>query len=269
MPRAASGAAVWGQPDERSMDPDGGWGAALAHHFARKLDVVNRGFGGYNSRWGLKLLEQVLQQVAASGQQVALMTLWFGANDGAIPGRSAERQHVPAAEYAQNLAAMVAMARAAGISRIVLLTPPPVGDDARVRHQQKRMGITTAVLPDRTLEYAQQYAAAVRDTAQQLSLPVVDLFAQLQQEPGWRDSLFDDGLHFTPAGSRKVWQLLRGVLGQAYPELSLESMSNQFPWWDKWDAADPEAFWEEALPQLQATAQRQQRTQKKEEKKQG
>jgi lysophospholipase L1-like esterase len=51
--------------------------------------VVNRGFGGYNSRWGLKLLEQVLQQTKAAGQQVALMTIWFGANDAAIPGRSA------------------------------------------------------------------------------------------------------------------------------------------------------------------------------------
>jgi hypothetical protein len=54
-----------------------------------QLDVVNRGFGGYNSRWGLKLLEQVLLQVAASGQQVALMMIWFGANDAAILGRSA------------------------------------------------------------------------------------------------------------------------------------------------------------------------------------
>jgi hypothetical protein len=25
---------------ERSMDPDGGWGAALAHHFARKVRMM-------------------------------------------------------------------------------------------------------------------------------------------------------------------------------------------------------------------------------------
>lgn len=74
---------------ERSFDSEGGWGAALAHHFARKLDVVNRGFGGYNSRWGVKLLEQVLAQIQAQGQRVAFMTLWFGANDAAVPGRSA------------------------------------------------------------------------------------------------------------------------------------------------------------------------------------
>jgi hypothetical protein len=40
-------------------------------------------------------------------------------------------------------------------------------------------------------------------------------------------------------------------------------MSNQFPWWDKWDPADPEAFWKAALPQLQATTQKQQQQEKK------
>jgi hypothetical protein len=55
-----------------------------------------------------------------------------------------ERQHVPVQEYARNLAAMVHMARAAGISRIVLLTPPPVGDEARVRHQQKVGGSSSS-----------------------------------------------------------------------------------------------------------------------------
>lgn len=122
-------------------------------------------------------------------------------------------------EYESNLERMVGMARAAGISRIVLITPPPVGDAARVRHQQKKMGITTAVPPDRTLEHAQQYAAAVKALGRKLQLPVVDLYAQLQQVPGWRDSLLDDGLHFTPAGMRQVWLLLKGALLESYPEL--------------------------------------------------
>jgi hypothetical protein len=49
------------------------------------------------------------------------------------------------------------------------------------------MGISHAVPPDRSLEYAQQYAAAVKATAQQHSLPFVDLYQQLQAVPGWRD----------------------------------------------------------------------------------
>eukprot|EP00879_Flechtneria_rotunda_P013486 GHRR01014080.1.p1 GENE.GHRR01014080.1~~GHRR01014080.1.p1 ORF type:complete len:266 (+),score=96.95 GHRR01014080.1:354-1151(+) len=235
---------------ERSLDPEGGWGAALGHHFARKVDVVNRGFGGYNTRWGVKLLEQVLQEV--KGRQVALMTIWFGANDAAIPGRSGERQHVPVQEFGSNLGQMVHMAQQAGIHNIILLTPPPVETGARVKHVQLRMGVTHNVAPDRTLEYAQQYAAAVTDLGSKLSVPVVDLYNRLQQVPLWREVLCIDGLHFTPEGSRHVWLLLKEVIEQSYHQLSLSSMSNQFPWWDQWDSRHPDAYWEATLEQLQS-----------------
>lgn len=52
-----------------------------------QVDVVNRGHSGYNSRWGLKVFEQMMQQL--SGQQVVLLTICLGANDAAIPNRSA------------------------------------------------------------------------------------------------------------------------------------------------------------------------------------
>ncbi|KAF8059122.1 GDSL esterase/lipase [Scenedesmus sp. PABB004] len=237
---------------ERSLDPDGGWGAALAHRYARKLDVVNRGFGGYNSRWGLHLLREVLDQAAAGGQRVALMTIWFGANDAALPGRSAERQHVPADEYAANLAAMVAMARRAGVQRILVITPPPVDDEARVRHQQQRMGITTPVPPDRTLEASRVYADAAVSalSAGADAVPVLDLHTALQVVPDWRATLLDDGLHFTPAGSRAVWAALAGTLEARWPELSLPRVPNHMPWWDAWDTAAPDAFWAATLPAL-------------------
>ena len=38
---------------------------------------------------------------------------------------------MPVAEYASNLAAMVGAAQDARIANILLLTPPPVGDEAR------------------------------------------------------------------------------------------------------------------------------------------
>lgn len=46
-------------------------------------------------------------------------------------------QHVPLAEYRSNLEAMVQMARQAGIKNILLLTPPPVHDEGRIKHQQQ------------------------------------------------------------------------------------------------------------------------------------
>jgi hypothetical protein len=52
-----------------------------------QVDVVQRGLAGYNSRQCLAVFQQMLRQV--SGRQVALLTIWLGANDAAIPGRSA------------------------------------------------------------------------------------------------------------------------------------------------------------------------------------
>jgi hypothetical protein len=52
-----------------------------------QVDVVQRGLAGYNSRQCLAVFDQVLGQ--GSGRRVALLTIWLGANDAAIPGRSA------------------------------------------------------------------------------------------------------------------------------------------------------------------------------------
>jgi lysophospholipase L1-like esterase len=52
-----------------------------------QVDVISRGHSGYNSRWGVKVFEEVLKQL--KGQQVVLLVIWLGANDAAIPDRSA------------------------------------------------------------------------------------------------------------------------------------------------------------------------------------
>lgn len=80
-------------------------------------------------------------------------------------------------------------------------------------------GITTPVLPDRTLAYMQQYAQTVLDLAKQLQLPVVDLYSRLQQVPDWQTVVLKDGLHFTPAGSMAVWQEMQQVLAKELPQL--------------------------------------------------
>jgi lysophospholipase L1-like esterase len=83
----------------------------------------------------------------------------------------------------------------------------------------QKMGVSTPVEPDRTLEYTQQYAAAVLDLGRQLQVPVVDLFHKLQHTPGWQTELLKDGLHFTPAGSMAVWQQLQEVLAAQLPHI--------------------------------------------------
>jgi hypothetical protein len=45
---------------ERGFD-NGGWAAGLASQYFRKADIINRGFGGYNSRTALYLTSDLLQ----------------------------------------------------------------------------------------------------------------------------------------------------------------------------------------------------------------
>lgn len=73
--------------------------ASLAHHFNRRADVYNRGYGGYNSRWARPVFESLFPphgslagEAAKSQKRHFLVTIWLGANDAAIPS---ERAYVP------------------------------------------------------------------------------------------------------------------------------------------------------------------------------
>lgn len=70
---------------ERSMEPEGGWGAALAFHYTQKADVISRGFGGYNTRWALPALEQVGAAPRACCCKASSWRL-FGSLAAAVPG---------------------------------------------------------------------------------------------------------------------------------------------------------------------------------------
>lgn len=64
-----------------------GWTGMLADAYQRKADVVNRGYSGYNTRWALQLLPRVFPEPLPGGEPPALVTLFFGANDAALPDR--------------------------------------------------------------------------------------------------------------------------------------------------------------------------------------
>ncbi|KAK8292951.1 hypothetical protein V6Z12_D06G156300 [Gossypium hirsutum] len=65
----------------------GGWGASLANHFSRTVDVVLRGYSGYNKRLALKIVDRVFPAAESSGAAAPLtVTVFFGAND-ALPSR--------------------------------------------------------------------------------------------------------------------------------------------------------------------------------------
>ena len=82
---------------------EGGFGAVLADAYARRMDVRNRGFSGYNTRWARHYFGSVFGPGPASGGEAdsgeappehELVVVFFGANDASLEEHNA-RQHVP------------------------------------------------------------------------------------------------------------------------------------------------------------------------------
>ena len=75
------------------------WVAMLSHFWSRKVDVINRGFSGYNSRWGLSIIDDVVIKCDPH-----LVVIFFGANDAVVPEGNT---FVPLSEFAANINEMI------------------------------------------------------------------------------------------------------------------------------------------------------------------
>lgn len=112
-----------GSPSGSEAEHGPGWVTLLARDYGwtRRADVLNRGFGGYTTRYILKDLSLILPGDASS--VVAAMVM-LGSNDHA---RAAHPLHVPLTEYESNMRAVLSalkIALPADAERIVLSPPP-------------------------------------------------------------------------------------------------------------------------------------------------
>ena len=121
--------------------------------FIRRLDVINRGFSGYNTSQALAAFPQFMPKPEKAS--VRFMMIFFGANDACLPD-SSTNQHVPLTKFADNLRTIIALAKtwAPGI-RIILVTPPPVNEYQLEASDKAKYGTTE---PRRTAEHTQKYA---------------------------------------------------------------------------------------------------------------
>ncbi|KAG6332071.1 hypothetical protein ID866_7017 [Astraeus odoratus] len=201
----------------------GGIAQRLALNYVRKLDILNRGYGGYNTRWAIPVLEQILavQHEQHHVPKVQLLTIWFGAND-AAPHPS--DQHVPLDEYKANLKRIVNMIRSptsayySPNTRIILITPPPVNS-----HQR----------PDRVFEITKTYAEAAKEIGANLCLPVADVWTAMWEGSGRNEKSLSkylyDGLHLSETGYDVVYNLIMEIIEKTYPEIHYDRLQMVFP----------------------------------------
>ncbi|CAN6683454.1 unnamed protein product [Malus baccata var. baccata] len=217
---------------------DGGWGASLAHHFSRTVDVVLRGYSGYNTRWALKVLERVFPGGGVEGgeeEPPLAVTVFFGANDACLPDRCSAFQHVPLDEYKQNLLSIVSFLKKRWPStHILLITPPPIDEDGRLRFPYIDNPLNQ---PERTNKAAGAYSEACISVARESGIPVIDLWTKMQEFPDWEKAFLRDGLHLSPGGNRVVFDEV--VLKLKGEGLSLETLPVDLPLIADIDTKDP------------------------------
>ncbi|KAL9677881.1 hypothetical protein QQ045_015717 [Rhodiola kirilowii] len=203
---------------------NGGWGATLADVYARKADILLRGYYGWNSRRAVQVLDQVFPKDAAV--QPTLVIVYFGGNDSMGPHSSGLGPHVPLPEYIENMRKVALHLKSLSDTiRIIFLSCPPV-NEVKIR-QNKSPYLSELV---RTNELCKSYSDACVALCQELDIKVVDLYKALQKRDDWMEVCFTDGVHLSEEGSNIVVEGILNVLRDAEwkPSLYWKSMPTEF-----------------------------------------
>ena len=213
---------------ERCFCADAGWGSAIADQLRTTCDVIKRGFGGYNSRWCRALLPRLFS--SDNSQDIAAFTVMLGSND----AESYPRQHVPLAEFKDNLHAIIDYMVNIGVGKekIIVITPPPC-DVTKWQEYCNSEGHPCGQ-DNQYNEAIARYATACCQVAEESGVSVIELYHRLLGHGDWR-GLLSDGIHFSPPGARIVSDL---VWAEVAPRVA--HLPEAFPDWEEVDVNNPE-----------------------------
>ncbi|CAH6720829.1 isoamyl acetate-hydrolyzing esterase [[Candida] jaroonii] len=202
-----------------------GFGAKLSDTYIRKLDIVNRGFSGYNTNHALYLLPAILN----STSDIKIMTIFLGTNDASI-----DFQKVPVETVRTNMSKLIQMGKEKDIKIIVI--GPGV-------HDKKMSDI---VIPEgfSSNKSCKIYCDAIGEVCVEEKVPFIPLFDIFQKESGYtKDEIFNedcdfsqfltDGIHYSSKGYIILFDEIIKVIKKEYPELSPENVTRRMPEWDE------------------------------------
>eukprot|EP00002_Diphylleia_rotans_P002852 TRINITY_DN11857_c0_g1_i1.p1 TRINITY_DN11857_c0_g1~~TRINITY_DN11857_c0_g1_i1.p1 ORF type:complete len:256 (-),score=58.88 TRINITY_DN11857_c0_g1_i1:16-783(-) len=223
---------------------NGGWVFLLDDLYDGRVDILNRGHSGYNTRWAKLLFPRYFPEIPTTKRK-SVVTIFLGANDSVLSG---ERQHVPLDEYKQNLLDLIeSIQNPAGapsqsdLRTIIVITPPPIDAPVWGRHA----GRFTPETLDRCNENTKKYANAAIEAANEsngrhgVAVHSINLYVQMMEskEP-WADYLVD-GLHLTKSGNKFLFDAILHVLS-SIPDYDPAKMAWDYPHHAAVDAKAPE-----------------------------
>ncbi|KHN99531.1 GDSL Lipase/Acylhydrolase family protein [Metarhizium album ARSEF 1941] len=227
---------------ERSVDLQDGFSmqAALQSRFIRRLDVVNRGFSGWNTANAVKFLSSIFPEPTATSPKLEYLVVLLGANDASLP-LPTTAQHVPIDQFKENLTKIITHPNIqAHEPKILLVSPPPVDemkltrvDLARGHECATRSSLISASYSEKVREVAREHPnvvlvdlwRAIMDKA--ISMAPNDyktggpwLGSRDNGNQGGLDHLLPDGLHMSGDAYRIFYDELKGFIGQEWVNLA-------------------------------------------------
>ncbi|KAF9734474.1 hypothetical protein PMIN06_002410 [Paraphaeosphaeria minitans] len=204
---------------------------SLRYNYARRIDIIARGFSGYNTFDALTVLPKFFP--APQAARVRLVTIFFGANDACLPHTTG--QHVSLKHFKLNLHKLIShpcIVAHRGVN-VLLITPPPVDEWQFDDLEEPAKSARKAVI-------AQAYARAVFEVGVKSGTAVVDLWGACMREVGWDGGeevpgdrrleksglgrLLVDGLHLSGEGYTILSEEMKKVIASEYPELVPEKI---------------------------------------------
>ncbi|KAF2465811.1 SGNH hydrolase [Lindgomyces ingoldianus] len=242
--------------DSYNQERGHSFSAALQHIYIRRLDVVNRGLSGYNTRQALTVLPSIFP--SPEEVRIRFLMIFFGANDASSP-KTENNQHIPLEDYKENLQKIITHPLVlAHKPRILLVAPPPINehlqfisDKAKGYSRVSRVAATT-----------KSYADAACEVGKKLNVPVVDLWRAFMSRAHWNAATWNtgdplpgsldivqndvlaglmyDGLHFSAAGYDVLFEETMKVIAAEWPDQLPEKLPTVLPGWN--DVAAWSAF---------------------------
>lgn len=156
------------------------------------VETVNAGVAGHSSAQGLRRMKKDVLE-----RNPDVVVIFFGTNDARV---DSDRVHVPVKDYEKNLIAMVKAIRKEQAD-VVICTLPPINEKTYyTRHDPElyeKAGGTEILW--------RSYREAAMRVAEKYTLPVVDLYTELQDQPEW---MHRDGVHPSPEGNEIIATLV-------------------------------------------------------------
>lgn len=204
---------------------NGGWGAALADIYARKADILLRGYIGWNTRRAVQVMDKVFPKDSAV--QPSLVIVYFGGNDSIAAHSSGLGPHVPLDEYIGNMRKIAEHLKSLSEkTRVIFLSCPPLNEE------MLQNSTSSTILSEivRTNETCRLYSDACVALCKEMNLKVVDLWHAMQKREDWMTACFTDGLHLSEEGSNIVVEEILKVLKEAEwePCLHWKAMPTEF-----------------------------------------